>query len=66
MLAGVALAMFGIAAFLLVQVVPGPHSAGDLLIIGCLSTLVALFGVFLILITTYQKGSENFFRTRKK
>ncbi len=66
MLAGVGLSLFGVAAFVLIQVVPGPHSQGDYLIIGCVSTLVSLFAVFLILITTYQKGSEAFFKRRRK
>ena len=66
LLAGVGLSLFSIAAFVLIQVVPRPHSAGDYLIIGCLSMLVALFAVFLILITTLQKGSETFFKRRQK
>lgn len=65
-LAGVAVTLFISAVIVLSQVVPGPHSPTDYLIIGCLATMIALFALFLILISTWLKNPELFFKRRKK
>jgi uncharacterized membrane protein len=66
MLLGVAVALFGISTVVLTQVLPGPHTERDYFIIGCLSTLVALFVLFLILISTWLKTPNPFFKRRKR
>lgn len=65
-LAGVAVTLFVSAVIVLSQIVPGPHSPTDYLIIGCLATMIALFALFLILITTWLKNPDLFFKRRKK
>ena len=66
MLAGVGIALFGITAIVLKNTLPGPLSERDYFIIGCLSTLVSLFALFLILIKTWIKGPNLFFKKRKR
>ena len=66
MLLGVAAALFGITTIVLTRLLPGPHTERDYFIIGCLSTLVSLFVLFLILITTWMKTPNPFFKQRKR
>ena len=66
MLVGVAIALFGISIIVLTRVLPGPHTERDYFIIGCLSTLVALFALFLIVIKTWIKAPDPFFKRRKR
>ena len=66
MLAGVAIALFGISIIVLMRVLPPPHTERDYFIIGCLSTLISLFALFLILIKTRIKGPDLFFKKRKR
>jgi hypothetical protein len=66
MLLGVAVALYGISTMALIQLLPGPHTPRDYFIIGCLSTLVSLFALFLILIKTWIKTPNLFFKRRKR
>ena len=66
MLVGVAIALFGVTIIVLIKSLPGPHSERDYFIIGCLATLVTLFAMFLILIRTWMKGPNLFFKKRKR
>jgi hypothetical protein len=66
LLVGVALALFGISIIVFINALPGPHTERDYFIIGCLSTLVALFAMFLILIKTWIKTPNLFFKRRKR
>jgi hypothetical protein len=66
MLLGVAAALYGISTLTLLQLLPGPHNIRDYFIIGCLSTLVSLLALFLILIKTWIKGPNLFFKRRKR
>jgi len=66
MLAGVGIALFGISIFVLIQLLPGPHTERDYFIIGCLATLVLLFAMFLILIKTWIKAPNLFGKRRKR
>ena len=66
MLLGAAVAFFGIATIVLTQLLPGPHSERDYFIIGCLATLVSLFVLFLIVISTWLKTPNPFFKRRKR
>ena len=65
-LAGVGLALFGISAVVLSQLLPGPHTEKDYFIIGCLATLVALVAVFVLVITTWIRSPNPFFKRRKR
>jgi uncharacterized membrane protein len=66
MLLGVAVALFGISIIVLTRLLPGPHTERDYFIIGCLSTLVSLFVLFLIVISTWLKTPNPFFKKRKR
>jgi len=66
MLAGVGVTLFGISTILMVRLLPGPHSEKDYFIIGCMSTLVSLVAVFLIVMTTWIKTPNPFFKKRSK
>ena len=66
MLVGFAIALFGISIIVLMRVLPGPHTERDYFIIGCLSTLVALFALFLIVIKTWIKAPDPFFKRCKR
>ena len=66
MLAGVAIALFGISIIGLVKLLPGPHTERDYFIIGCLATLLSLFAMFLILIKTWIKAPNLFGKRRKR
>jgi hypothetical protein len=65
-LSGIVVTLFASAVIILMQLVPGPRTPTDYLIIGCLATMIALFGLFLILITTWLKIPDLFFKRRKK
>ena len=66
MLLGVGAALFGISAIVLTRVLPGPYTERDYFIIGCLSTLVSLFVLFVIVISTWLKTPNPFFKRRKR
>ena len=66
MLVGFAIALFGISIIVLMQLLPGPHTEKDYFLIGCLSTLVSLFALFLIVIKTWIKAPNPFFKRRKR
>lgn len=65
MLAGAAVATFIVATVVLLQFIPGPHGQGDYLIIGCLATLAALLVLFVVVITTWAKAPDPFFKRKK-
>jgi uncharacterized membrane protein len=66
MLLGVAVALFGISIVALTQLLPGPHTERDYFIIGCLATLVSLFVLFLLVISTWIKTPNPFYKRRKR
>ena len=66
MLAGVGITLFGISTILMVKLLPGPHTEKDYFIIGCMATLVSLVAVFLIVMTTWIKAPNPFFKKRAK
>jgi Na+/melibiose symporter-like transporter len=66
MLLGVAGALFAISIIVLTRLLPGPHTERDYFIIGCLSTLVSLFVLFVVLISTWLKTPNPFFKRRKR
>jgi uncharacterized membrane protein len=66
MLLGVAVALFAISIIVLTRLLPGPHTERDYFIIGCLSTLVSMFVLFLVVISTWIKTPNPFFKRRKR
>src|SRR5690349_21291810 len=44
--------VFGVAAALMIQIMPAPLKESDYLVIGCVATLVALLVMFLVLMAT--------------
>ena len=66
MLVGVGVALFAISIVVLTQLLPGPHTERDYFIIGSLATLVSLFALFLIVISTWIKTPNPFFKRRKR
>lgn len=61
-----ALVSFAGVAFLMVRLMPDPLQDSDYLVIGSVSTLVAMLAVFVVLISTKLKTSDLFFKRRKK
>lgn len=59
------LCVFGVVAFVMLQMTPGPLKESDYLVIGSVATLVALLILFLVLIST-AKERNVFFRKRRK
>jgi hypothetical protein len=57
---------FVACAVLMIQLMPDPLSDSDYLVIGSVSTLVALLSVFLVLVSTKMRASDVFFKKRKK
>ena len=66
MLLGVGVALFGVSIIALMRLLPGPHTERDYLIIGCLATLLSLFALFLIVIKTWIKTPNPFFKKRRR
>ena len=66
MLAGIGVALFGVSTAVLIRLVPGPHTEKDYFIIGCMATLVSLVAVFLLVMMTWIKTPNPFFKRRKR
>jgi hypothetical protein len=66
MLVGVGVALFGISTLVLTRVISGPHTERDYFIIGCLATLLTLAVMFLIVISTWTKTPNPFFKRRRR
>jgi hypothetical protein len=58
--------VFGVAALVMVKVMPAPLKDTDYLVIGSVATLVSMLVVFLVLIATRLKTPDLFFKKRKK
>jgi Na+/melibiose symporter-like transporter len=66
MLAGIGVALFAVSSAVLIRLLPGPHTEKDYFIIGCMATLVSLVAVFLLVIMTWTKSANPFFKRRKR
>ncbi len=58
--------LYAATVFVLLAIVPEPHTSSDLLVIGSVATFVTLMGVFLILVLIWFRSPETFFRRRKR
>ena len=57
--------IFGSSVAILLRVLPGPHTEKDYLIAGGIATLVTMLALFIVLITTWVKAPNVFYRKRK-
>jgi hypothetical protein len=63
------LAIFVAATAILLKLIPGPRKDSDYLVIGSIATMVTLAAVFVLVNATSRKpgkGSEVFFKRRRK
>jgi len=58
--------VFAAVAFILLQLIPGPHQRTDYLVIGTVATFVSLVVLFIVLINTWVKTPDLFGRRREK
>ena len=61
-----AVCVFVVAAAVMLKLMPSPLKDSDYLLIGSVSTLLALLALFLALISTTLKASDVFVKRRKK
>lgn len=61
-----AIVVFAIAAFLMLKLMPRPLKDSDYLVVGSVSTLVAMLVLFLALVSTSMKAKDVFFKRRRK
>jgi hypothetical protein len=66
LLGAAALCVFVVVAGILLTVMPAPLKESDYMVIGSVSTLVALGVVFLVLVSTTMKSTDIFFKKRRK
>ena len=58
--------VFGVAAAVMLAIMPAPLKDSDYLVIGSVATLVSLLVMFLVLVATRLKSPDLFFKKRKK
>ena len=66
MLIGAAVIVFFVVVAIGVQLVPSPRSETDFLVIGSVATLLSLGTLFVVLITTWIRTPDVFFKRRQK
>ena len=59
------LMIFGAATAIVLRLMPGPHTDTDYLVIGAIATFVALLALFVVLITTWVKAPDVFYKKRR-
>ena len=59
------LLVFGVSVVILLRVIPGPHSEQDYLVAGGVATFVTMLALFVVLITTWVKAPNVFYRKPK-
>jgi len=58
------LLVFGGSVAILLRVLPSPHPEQDYLVAGGVATLVTMLALFVVLITTWVKAPDVFYRKR--
>ena len=61
-----ALALFAGVVLIGLHLMPAPHTESDYLVIGCIATFLSLGAVFLVLIATWTRSPDNFYKRRPK
>ena len=64
MLLGAAAIAFVVTVAIGLRLLPGPHSETDYLVVGSIATFLSLGVLFAVLITTWIRSSEVFFKKR--
>ena len=57
--------VFGAVVLIMFQILPGPRGKADYLVIGAVATFTTMLALFVVLITTWVKGADVFYRRRK-
>ena len=60
------LLVFAVVVAIGLQLLPSPHSETDYLVVGSVATFIALGVLFVVLITSYVKSPDVFFKRRDK
>ncbi len=58
--------VFAAVVLILYKALPGPHGALDYLVIGTAATLASLLALFVILLKTWVKAPDVFYRRRRR
>ncbi|MCC6586569.1 MAG: hypothetical protein IT168_07615 [Bryobacterales bacterium] len=66
MLVAVAVVSFAVSALLLTQSIPPPLRPADFLVSGAVATFVTLGVLFVIVITSYIRDPDTFYKKRHK
>jgi hypothetical protein len=61
-----AVSIYAAAVVILLAVLPGPHTASDLLVIGSVATFVTLLALFLTLVLVWFRSPDTFFKRRRR
>ena len=65
-LGALAVCVFIVVAAIMLKVMPAPLKESDYMVIGSVSTLLALGVLFLVLVSTTLKSTDVFFKKRRK
>jgi hypothetical protein len=65
-LGALAVCVFVVVAAVMVKLMPAPFKESDYMVIGSVSTLVALGVLFVVLVSTTMKSADIFFKKRRK
>jgi len=66
MLLGATAIVFGVSVAIGLRFIPGPHSETDFLVVGSVATLLSLGVLFTVLIKTWLRTDNVFFKPRPK
>ena len=57
--------VFVSVVFILLQILPAPHRSQDYFVVGAVATMVSMVILFVVLITSWMKTPDVFFKRRK-
>lgn len=66
MLIASAVIVFGVTVAIGLKILPSPHSETDYLVVGSVATFLSLIVLFAVLLTTWLRSPDVFFRRRPK
>ena len=66
MLVASAVIVFGVTVAIGLKILPGPHTETDYLVVGSVATFLSLIVLFAVLLTTWLKTGEVFYKKRVK
>ena len=61
-----AAALFAGVALIGLHLTPEPRTESDYMVVGCIATFFSLGAVFIVLIATWMKSPDNFYKRRPK